>query len=74
MNLYQCQKRAEEIGFDKAKFVAIFPAGIFHCQWLDAYMGMLKIDVDGMRDGFVMVDEIDKMYPNLIVSEPFVEE
>ena len=74
MNLYQCESKAKEIGFDKAKFVAMFPCGPVECQWLDAYFGMFKADVDGLRDGFLMVSEIDKKYPNLLCSEPYVEE
>lgn len=27
MNIYQCEKKAQEIGFDKARFVALFPCG-----------------------------------------------
>lgn len=73
MNLYQCQNKAKKIGFDKAKFTAVFPRGIVECQWLDAYMGLLKIDVDGLRDGFVMASQIDEEYPDLYCSEPYVD-
>ena len=63
MNLYQCQEWAKDNGFDKAKFIALFPSGPTECQWLDAYMGLLQIDKLG--DGFVMVKQIDKMFPDL---------
>ena len=72
MNLYQCEERAKEIGFDKARFVAIFPAGPMKCRWLDAYMGLFVIDADGLRDGFVTTREIDRQFPNLVCSEPYV--
>jgi hypothetical protein len=71
MNIYQCQKKAQDIGFDKAHFAAFFPSGLKKCTWLDAYMGFFK--VEGL-EGFLMVDSIDEMFPTLIVSEPFLEE
>ena len=74
INIFQCEERAKDIGFDKAKFVAFFPSGAKECQWLDAYMGLFKIDADGLRDGFVMVRDIDKMFPNLVCTEPYVPE
>lgn len=73
MNLYQCQEKAKDIGFDKAKFVAMFPAGPIECQWLDAYMGILKVNAEGLRDRFLMTDQIDQMFPHLEVTEPYVE-
>lgn len=73
MNLRQCEKMAKDIGFDKAKFTAIFPIGVIECQWIDAYMGLFKIDFDGLRDGFVTTDQIDNEYPNLICTTPYVE-
>lgn len=72
MNLYQCQEKAKDIGYDSAKFVAIFPSGPIECQWLDAYMGLLKVDADGLRDSFVMARNIDEMFPDLKVSEPYI--
>ena len=74
MNIFQCQHKAEDIGFDKAKFVALFPCGPVVCQWLDAYMGLFKADMEGLRDGFLMVNDIDEQFPNLICSDPYVEE
>lgn len=73
MNLYQCQNKAKDIGFDKAKFVAHFPCGPVVCQWLDAYFGMFKADFDGLRDGFLMVRQIDEKFPDLICDEPYLD-
>ena len=67
MNLYQCQNWAQENGFDKAEFLAMFPVGLKKCKWLDAYFGLFKIE--GIGDGFVTVKDIDNMFPNL-VCEP----
>jgi len=74
MNLYQCEETAKKIGFDKAKFVALFPIGPVNCQWLDAYMGLFRADVEGLRDGFLMTRDIDKQFPDLVCSEPYIEE
>ena len=73
MNLYQCQEKAKEIGFDRAKFIAFFPAGPVKCQWLDAYMGMLKVDTEGLREGFMIARKIDEAFPDLVVTEPTVD-
>lgn len=74
ISLYQCERRAQEIGFDKATFIAFFPSGPKECQWLDAYMGLFKIDTDGLRDNFVMTRDIDKLFPSLVCTEPRVPE
>lgn len=70
MNIYQCAEKAKDIGYDCAKFVALFPSGPKQCYWLDAYFGFLN--VEGL-DGFVTLQQIDDLYPNLFCSEPFVE-
>lgn len=64
MNIYQEQRRAKEDGFDKAEFVALFPAGLRHCKWVDAYFGLFTID--GLGDGFVTVEQIDDQFPDLL--------
>jgi len=69
MNIYQCQKKAQDIGFDKVKFCALFPSGQKKCTWLDAYMGLVQVDADGLRDGFLTVDQIDEMFPSLFVDD-----
>ncbi len=73
MNIHECERKAKKIGFDKAKFLAMFPCGPVQCQWLDAYMGMFKADVDGLRDGFLMTSQIDEEFPDLFCSEPYLE-
>lgn len=71
MNLYQCENKAKDIGFDKAKFVMACTDGIFECQWLDAYFGLFKIK--GL-DGFVTTKQIDEMYPDAVCSDPYVDD
>lgn len=63
LNLYQCEEKAKAVGYDSMKFLAIFPNGPRECQWLDAYMGLFKID--GL-DGFVTTRQIDEQIPDLI--------
>lgn len=65
MNLYQCQEKAKDVGFDKAQFEATFPSGKFTCTWVDAYFGFFTVDCPGMDDGFIRVKEIDEMFPTL---------
>ena len=60
MNIHQCEAKAQQIGYDKARFIAVFPVGPVQCQWLDAYMGILKVDADGLRDGFLTTSQIDR--------------
>jgi hypothetical protein len=72
MNLHQCQAWAETNGFDSAEFYADFPAGKMKCKWLDAYYGMFSIP-NVIDDGFLMVKDIDKEYPDL-VCEPIKKE
>ena len=71
MNLHQCEKWAQDSGFDKAEFYADFPAGRQKCRWLDAYFGMFE--VPGVAEGFLMVKDVDEVFPNL-VCEPIKKE
>lgn len=68
MNLYQCQEKAKDEGFDCATFDAEFPIGTVKCEWLDAYMGIFKIKHPGLEDGFVTVQDIDSNYPSIVCS------
>ena len=65
MTLKDCEERAKEEGFDSMEFTAFFPAGPKKCVWLDAYMGLFR--VEGL-DGFVMVSQMEKMFPDLVCS------
>lgn len=64
MSIHQCERLAKEDGFDRMKFTALFPAGPRVCTWLDAYFGMFQIE--GLGDGFVMVNQIDDAFPDLV--------
>ena len=62
MDILRVQRHAEDNAFDSQKFTADFPTGRRECQFLDAYMGLFK--VDGL-DGFVTVKQIDAQFPDL---------
>jgi len=65
MNIYQCQKWAQKNGFDTAEFYADFPIGKKKCKWLDAYFGFFVVP-GFVEKEFLMVDQIDEMFPHLI--------
>jgi len=73
MNLYQCQKWAEKNGFDTAEFYADFPTGNMKCKWLDAYFGMFMIPSISNKE-FMMVSQIDEMFPTLVCTPIETEE
>ena len=75
MNLYQCEEAARDLDFEGAKFIALFPGGVFECQWLDAYIGIFKINnVKELEGKFFTTREVDKQYPDLYCSEPYLGE
>ena len=54
MRILELQKYAEDNGFDSVRFKFVGPTGkTVTCQWLDAYMGLFKID--GVN-GFITVN------------------
>lgn len=55
MNILQCQKMAEDVGFDSATFDLVGPKATLKCKWLDAYMGMFTIE--GREGSFCMVSQ-----------------
>ena len=68
MNLYRCQEKAKEMGFNSTIFYVEFPAGKVKCRWFDAYMGLLGVDFEGLSDNVLTVRKLNKMFPNLICS------
>lgn len=72
MNILQCQKMAEDIGFDSAEFDLVGPNKTLKCKWLDAYMGMFT--VEGHGDDFLMVSQFqyapDLYCQNLVPAAP----
>lgn len=55
------QEYAKSNGYDSLAFMAMFPSGPRRCSWLDAYMGLVRIDGE---DGFVMVRDLQAEVPN----------
>lgn len=66
MNILEAQEEALMLGmYDRHEFVAHFPAGPIKCKWLDAYFGLFRIEG---HEGFVTVEAIREMFPNLEVA------
>lgn len=65
MDLYTCQREAKKIGFDTAVFEIEAPSGVLKCKWIDAYFGLFKIDKPGMDKGFITVQQMVEMLPEL---------
>lgn len=63
MDIFECQRQAQEIGHDTATFDAHFPAGVFPCKWMDAYFGLFTVNAPGMDDGFVSVRQMNEAFP-----------
>jgi hypothetical protein len=60
MRILELQKYAEDNGFDSVRFKFIGPTGkIVTCQWLDAYMGLFKVDG---QNGFVTVNQFIELF------------
>jgi hypothetical protein len=58
MSLVECEDKARDEGFDTATFDLCGPGGRKKCQWLDAYMGMFRMDGES---GFVMTNDLKRM-------------
>ena len=46
LSLIECEKLAQEQGYDTATFDLCGPSGRKKCKWEDAYIGVLKVDGD----------------------------
>ncbi len=55
ISILQCQKMAQDVGYDSATFDLVGPKATLKCTWLDAYMGMFR--ADGHGDGFFIVSQ-----------------
>lgn len=69
MNLFECKNKAQEVGFDSYEFVAYFPVGPVKCRWLDAYMGMFVAYYEDMDQGFLTVNQIHDIFPDIECKE-----
>jgi hypothetical protein len=63
MNLYQCERKAQESGLEKPSFMAIGAGKLLNCRWLDPYMGLILIGDDAT--GFVTTKDLDEAFPEL---------
>lgn len=65
MSLLECEELAKEMNEDDLWFKADFPAGTTDCQWLDPWMGLVKVDTPQLRGGFMTVQQLREMFPDL---------
>jgi hypothetical protein len=71
MSLHRAERVAKEGGqYDCGRFLALFPSGPRVCTWLDAYMGLFRIE--GV-EGFVRTQDMEDQFPDLQVICMFVD-
>ena len=56
LTIHQCEQIAKDLGFDKLKFDLVGPLGRKPAQWLDAYMGLFRLEED--PDHFIQVSQV----------------
>lgn len=64
MNIFECEKKAQDEGFDCSSFKAMFPAGELEVKWLDAHLGLLIVPYLG-EDRFITVSTLNSIFPDL---------
>lgn len=69
IDIHKCERLAKELGGNPA-FFAEFPIGRKRCEWIDPYLGFVRIDTPEMRDKFMTVGQLEEMFPGLKCSEP----
>jgi len=73
VNIMQCQKLAQDIGFDSMTFDLVGPKGRKKCKWVDAYFGFFQIE--GQEDDkVIMIDDSMRYSPNLWCENLMVPE
>lgn len=72
MNILQCQALAKKIGFDSTAFDLVGPKGRMKAKWIDAYLGLFKVEG---QNGFIMVNDV-QLIPDLYCENimPAMEE
>jgi hypothetical protein len=61
MNILQCQKLAEDVGYNSTTFDLCGPTEKLKAKWLDAYFGFFEIEG---QEGFLMVSQF-QFSPNV---------
>lgn len=60
ISIVECEKLAQDVGFDSTTFLLVGPFGLKKARWLDAYFGMLTFD--GLADDkMVMTSQLADM-------------
>lgn len=56
LTINQCQTLAKNNGFDSMQFYLHGPKGKLKAKWIDAYMGLFKVDKE---EGFITIKQIE---------------
>jgi hypothetical protein len=43
------------------EFLLVLPDKSINCMWLDAYMGLLLVDMEGFKGSFITIKDVVKM-------------
>ena len=61
MTIWECQRKAQKIGYNSATFYLVGCKGRLKCRWLDAFLGLF---IPEGNDGFMMVKDIES-FPDI---------
>ena len=64
MTIRQCQQQAREMIVGNS-FEAAFPIGTRNCEWIDAWMGFVRIEHEGLEESLISVDQIKSLFHGL---------
>lgn len=69
ISIHECERLAKGLG-GTSTFTAEFPVGQKRCEWIDPYMGFVRIDMPELKGKFMTVDQLDGLFPGLKCSVP----
>lgn len=70
MTLRECERKAQQEGFDSARFELVHNGRIRKVGWLDAYLGMMIFEE--LPKGFVTIDTAETMFPGAVCQNFYI--
>ncbi len=64
IKIHECQRVAQDSGFDSMKFMLFANGNVKPCRWIDAYFGFFVIDLEGEDDGFITTNQLEGIAPD----------
>jgi len=64
ISIVECERLAQDVGYDSTEFYLVGPFGIKQAKWLDAYFGFLTFD--GLGDGKMASTQSIAELPNIV--------